>query len=57
MVNHIDGLDMYLAGIVFAGLLCGLGLVVGTDRVERPYHWIVRQIGRLQPLIRVFFGF
>ena len=57
MVNNIHGWEMARLVIILAGLLWGLWLVIGTNRVERLYHWIVRLASRLQPLARGFFGF
>jgi hypothetical protein len=57
MENRIGAWEIVALLFVLVCLFTGLGLVVGTNRVERLYHWTVRQIGRLQPLTRIFFGF
>ena len=57
MHNNIGVWEIVKLVVVIAGLFTGLSLVVDTNRVERLYHWAVRQIGRLQHLTRIFFGF
>ena len=61
MENRIDGWEIARLVIILAGLLWGLWLVVGTNRVRVEWlyqlrRWIVQQASRLQPWIRVFFG-
>ena len=57
MTNHIGAWEIIFLLFVITSLFTGLGMVVGTDRLQRLYAWVVRHIHRLQPLARVFFGF